>query len=117
MAALGTMHLLAAASTWVLSWPVAVSLTVLISLSFIGYWRRRRTLALEINVKGELSVQCDSNWREAKVLGSSLVLPYLAVLNLKVPNRSLPFYVLVFPDNVDAESFRRLRVWLKWGGD
>jgi len=117
LAVLCIMHLLAAVLAWLLPWPVATSLTVLISLSFIGCWRRRRALALEINAKCELSVQQDGNWREAKVLGSCLVLPYLTVLNLKVLNTSLPFNVLVLPDSVDAKSFRRLRVWLKWGGD
>ncbi|MFM9912332.1 MAG: protein YgfX [Methylophilaceae bacterium] len=117
MVALGAIHFLAAASVWVLPWLVAASLTVLILLSFMWFWRRRWAVALQINVKGALSVQQDGDWLEAKVLGSSLVLPYLTVLNLKLPNGRWPLNVVLLRDSVDAESFRRLRVWLKWMGN
>ncbi len=114
---LSIMHLLAVASVWVLPWPMALSLTVLTAFSFVWCWRRKRLVVLKMNVKGELFVQQQEEWLETKVLSSSLVLPYLTVLNLKVPNRRWSFNVLVLPDSVDAESFRRLRVWLKWGQD
>lgn len=114
--ALSAMHLLAAASVWVLPWPVAMGLTTLILLSFVWCWRHQQVYALQINVKGELFVQHGDEWREAEVLSSSLVLPYLTVLNLKLSNGRKPFHVVLLPDSVDAENFRRLRVWLKWGG-
>lgn len=53
-------------------------------------------------------------WHEAALLGSSFVAPYLAVLNLKPAGGRLVKPMVILPDAVNAEDFRRLRVWLKW---
>jgi hypothetical protein len=36
------------------------------------------------------------------------------VLNLRVPGEMLATHVLILPDNVETDAFRRLRVLLKW---
>lgn len=53
-------------------------------------------------------------WQEAVLLGSSFVAPYLTVLNLKPAGGRLVKHLVILPDAVNAEDFRRLRVWLKW---
>ena len=53
-------------------------------------------------------------WREARILGSSFVAPWLTVLNLRVEGLRLARHVVILPDNVDADTFRRLRVLLRW---
>lgn len=53
-------------------------------------------------------------WHEASLLGSSFVAPHLTVLNLKPAGGRLVKHLVILPDAVDAEDFRRLRVWLKW---
>lgn len=71
---------------------------------------------LEVTSSGELRCQVGTgDWLSARILDSSTVMPWLTVLNLKLPGRFLACHVLVTPDRVDAEEFRRLRVWLKWG--
>lgn len=51
-----------------------------------------------------------------KILHDSLVTPYLTVLNVLPQGAHFSRSVLILPDSLDAESFRQLRVWLKWGG-
>lgn len=53
--------------------------------------------------------------REAQLLGSSFVAPWLTVLNLKTADSPLARHVVIVPDAVDSEIFRQLRVRLKWG--
>jgi toxin CptA len=72
--------------------------------------------ALEVTVKSELRCKLRSGeWHMATALGSSTVTPWLTVLNLKLPGHRFACHVVLTPDRLDAEQFRRLRVWLKWG--
>lgn len=50
-----------------------------------------------------------------QVLRDSLVTPYITVLNILPQGARLAHSVVILPDSLDAESFRQLRVWLKWG--
>lgn len=50
-----------------------------------------------------------------RISKSSLVTPYLTVLNVSLPQRKGMRSVLILPDSMARDSFRRLRVWLKWG--
>lgn len=52
----------------------------------------------------------------ARLLGDSLVTPWLLVLNLKPEGARWARRVVVLPDSLDKEPFRELRIWLKWGG-
>ena len=49
------------------------------------------------------------------VLPDSLVTPLLVVLNIRLHGGRGTRSVLILPDSLDAESFRELRVWLRWG--
>jgi toxin CptA len=42
-------------------------------------------------------------------------MPWLTVLNLKLPGKRLVRHVILLPDALDENEFRRLRVWLRWG--
>ena len=49
-----------------------------------------------------------------KSVASKAMAPYLVVLNLKLPNKFLGSSVVILPDSIDGEEFRRLRVLLRW---
>ena len=49
------------------------------------------------------------------LLRNSLVTPYLVILNVKLFDHRRVRNLVVMPDSMDAESFRGLRVALKWG--
>lgn len=46
----------------------------------------------------------------------SFVSPWLVVLHLKQAARRFMLPVVVLPDAMDRKDFRKLRVWLRWGG-
>ncbi len=50
-----------------------------------------------------------------ELLRSSVVTPYLVVLNIAVSGQHRRRNVVLMPDSMEAESFRQLRVALKWG--
>jgi len=50
-----------------------------------------------------------------RMLRDSLATPFLTVLNVLPQGARLARSVVILPDSLDAESFRQLRVWLKWG--
>jgi toxin CptA len=53
---------------------------------------------------------------KGQVLRDSVVTPVLTVLNVSVQGMKSTRSVVVFPDSMDKERFRELRVLLKWGG-
>ncbi len=50
-----------------------------------------------------------------QMLHDSLVTPFITVLNVLPQGAHFARSVVILPDTLDAESFRQLRVWLKWG--
>lgn len=76
---------------------------------------RGAAVALEITSAGLFSVQTRRGaWIECEVLGSTYVASFLTVLNLKEQEKGALRHVVILPDSMDAEDFRRLRVWLRW---
>ena len=90
--------------------------------SAVFYFKRDGLLALPnsiIALHVHSDCQCEvkikqGEWIEAELLGTSFVAPYLTVLNFKVPGKRLAWHSVIFPDAVDREDFRQLRVLLKW---
>lgn len=79
-------------------------------------WRRytESLVLIELDHEGKLWVTMRNGLRHAaQVQGSSLVTAGLTVLNLKFEQGRAS--CLILPDAVEAEPFRRLRVWLRWG--
>jgi toxin CptA len=107
---------------WAGSWMLRL-LMVSILLASASYhvaqamgWLPGSVVALKLATDGALSIRRKrGDWVSVEVLGSSFVHPMLTIINLKLEARRFPVHVLLMPDVLDAESFRRLRVWLKWG--
>jgi len=75
----------------------------------------RAIVALEISEGGALLFQTRrGDWEKGTLLDSSFVAPYLTVLNLKSEGGRFARHVVILPDSVAADEFRRLRVWLRW---
>ncbi len=118
------MHGFAAAMLWLV--PLPHWFAALLMPVFLGSaWHTLRrdgfrtlprslmALRLDADCRCEFQTRAGA-WHEAALLGSSFVAPYLTVLNLKPAGGRLAKHLVIFPDAVDAEDFRRLRVWLKW---
>jgi hypothetical protein len=64
---------------------------------------------------GLLVRQRDVQECQALVQADSFVAAWLTVLNLRSVEDGKRYTLLLLPDNVAADSFRQLRVWLRWG--
>ena len=72
-------------------------------------------ITLEIASDDKLSIQTRrSEWIECEVLGSTYVTSFLTILNLKGIDSGRNTRAVILPDSLDAEDFRKLRVWLRW---
>lgn len=112
-----------------LPWLIKYSL-LLILLASTAYVIAGRVLllfpwsivALNITAKNELLLMRRDGVKLSglQVLKESVVHPYLTVLHYTDIDaawlrRCWPQQLLILPDAVAAESFRALRVWLRWG--
>ena len=52
---------------------------------------------------------------QGEISGSSVVTPFLIILHVLPQALRGVRYVVIFPDSMDKERFRELRVRLKWG--
>lgn len=50
-----------------------------------------------------------------RISGSSVVTPVITVLNVLPNAQKAALHIVIFPDSMDKEQFRELRVLLKWG--
>jgi toxin CptA len=74
--------------------------------------------AIEITSDHRINVETRAaGWCEYEVLGSTYVTPYLTVLNLRQSGTRSARHVLLLPDSLNADDFRKLRVWLRWKED
>lgn len=72
--------------------------------------------AIEVHEGGGAEVEMrGGEHHEARVLGTTYVSAAMCVVNLRIAGRLFAKHAVVVPDNADAESFRQLRVWLRWG--
>ncbi len=72
-------------------------------------------VALRVSKDNLLSVQTRrGEWRDFNVAGSSFVTSTLTVLNLRAADSHRMQNVVLLPDSMAAEDFRRLRTWLRW---
>lgn len=84
-------------------------------------WRNAGLFAPSSNVSlmmdGDRIVLTSRNGKQVtgKVMPDSLVTPLLTVLNVLPQDTHWTRSVVILPDSMDAESFRLLRVCLKWG--
>lgn len=121
---LGLAHAAAAGAVLVVDVPIWLQLFLLVligtscGLCLYGPALLRSgeaIIGLEIGEGGSLSFQTRrGEWREGAVLGSSFVSPYLTVLVVRTEAKLFARHVVIMPDSLAAEDFRRLRVRLHW---
>lgn len=78
-------------------------------------------VALNVDRHNQLTlVLANGRQLPAQVSRDSVVTPYFTVVNCKVKDapfwaRVLATKLVIVPDMLDAEPYRQLRVWLRWG--
>ncbi len=115
---------LATAALFALGWPLwsEVLLGILLALNLWHCLHRYAWLlapesctALVVSDEGARLLQRDGRELQCVLFSSSLVTPYLVVLNAAVEGVRGARSIVVMPDSLDQSAFRQLRVWMKWG--
>ena len=101
--------------------PLRLGLLACIAASFIhalygpALLRAQNSVVAVVLKEEGFSIQVRGGaWHAATLQDSSFVAPYLTVLNVRVPGWRFTRHVVIMPDSLDAETFRQLRVWLRW---
>lgn len=125
--AVSTVHFAAAVLLWLLPVPVIgqALIGVAIAASLIYYMAVDATLhaansivALELRAGRKIACLTRRGaWLDCMPLGSSYVSSWLTVIVLRAGGSWSTRRVILVPDNVAAEDFRRLRAWLRWSNE
>lgn len=117
-------HALGAAALWLTPfaavWSLAGSLALAAHLVWIlrkHTWRNAAGSVVELELRQNCSVSLLTSagrWVDYQVSRATFVSPLLTVLDLRAEAGHRRCSVLIAPDSLDADSFRRLRVWLRW---
>ena len=122
--ALSGAHLLAGVGLWLAPLPLAWA--VVGSLGLAGHlvlvlrrdaWRTAAASVVGLELRTDRSARACSPaglWSDYRVAGSSFTSPVVAVVNLSAAGRGRGRTILIAKDDLDADTFRRLRVWLGW---
>ncbi|MBS0298779.1 MAG: hypothetical protein JSR32_02410 [Proteobacteria bacterium] len=121
---LGLAHCAAGAVLWPLALPLGVKavIVILLVISLIYYLRKDALLtasdaAMALTLTDEMT--CILTMRSGQAIAcrisdNTFVAPYLTVINLQPTEKFFLRSVTILPDSIDAEEFRRLRIWLRW---
>ncbi|WP_455201660.1 protein YgfX [Kaarinaea lacus] len=112
-------------------WTIVVS-CLAITVSLLVSWSRAGWITRQLSLSSIWPNFAEAVWDEAdhwqlidehqqiypaKLMPSTYVSAQLVVINLRLDN--IPWYcrfraIVLLPDNIDSESFRRLRIRLRW---
>ena len=102
-------------------WWLKVVFITLLSGMLIYYFSKYAGLiypssivALTLDQGEVLLIQRDGSVLPGVVLGTTLVTPALIILNITLKDSARGKSVVIFPDGMERERFRALRVKLKW---
>lgn len=111
------VHSIAAACLIALPWPLILRFLFLplLGLSLVKALRPSRVVGLRMVGRDQLEcLLADGAPMVATVLADSTVFTRLIVLHLRIGNEKRPCSIALLPDQMTAEQFRLLRLWLRW---
>lgn len=122
--ALVALHLcaLVAAGLADLIWPyrlplaaaIVVSLYLTIKPAAARSTATGRACRLRARADGGLDLWRDDGWQAIELLPDTRVLSWCALLRYREPGGRASEPRLILPDSLDRDTFRRLRVWLRY---
>ena len=121
---LSAAHTIAICLVLALPLPIGLKLvtTLVFCVSLVFYLKRNARLAapnsivaLEIMEDCACAIETRSGKRlDCILLPTSYVSASLTILNLKADGEMLARHVVILPDSINPEDFRKLRVLLRW---
>lgn len=120
--ALIAVHLLGLAATLLIDTTYWVKALLIIAVAAsAGFYLRRAAdvpAHLHVDARGRLRLEGrDETARQVVMRPSSVVTPYAAIIGYRHDDapRARTRYLLLCADMLEAEAFRRVRVWLRFG--
>lgn len=121
---LSLVHFIAGGFLWPLALPLGAKILVVVLLIIsLGYYLRKDALlsaddavvAMQLeDDRGCILIMRSGQSITGRIAGSTFVAPYLTVINLRPAGKFFMRSVVILPDSMQMEEFRRLRVWLRW---
>lgn len=93
-------------------WPIAGTLALCLSA-----WhciRQRPSVVLRCSREGTLARTTAEGWQEQRLGHPMVVLPGFCLITLRPPAGGPASVLPILTDSLDAQDFRRLRVWFRW---
>jgi len=123
---IAAVGLLGATATLASDAPIALRVGVVVALAWAAVhaalahaWRRGRGAVhgFVTTLDGRIEVRRrDGRYVAGRVVPGSFVAPWLVVVRWLPEKAFFSKGIVAFPDSADTESFRRLRILLRWGG-
>ncbi|MBU0621249.1 MAG: hypothetical protein KJ795_05335 [Gammaproteobacteria bacterium] len=127
---LAALHLLLGAGALAALWslppvlPVSLSLSGVIAGWVLYRWHfdaklRSPHSCVALRLEGDEAVVMvlrDGRHVPGRLSATSLITPFLVILNVSLETRRLRRSLVLLPDCMGRQNFRRLRVALRWGG-
>lgn len=114
---LASAHGFALAGIWLAALPLWTRALMTAALFAGAAWSWRENASgprgLRISQSGQIEI-LDGEWQPAGIRGRPVVLPWLVSLTLE-PEAGKTRKLILWPDSTEADLFRKLRVWLRWG--
>jgi len=108
---------LAVTGIWLAAIPAwgQVLMTLGLIPAILLYWRKGLSSiqGLRITQSGQIEI-LQLDWQSATIKGQPVVLPWLVSLKV-APGGGKARRLMIWPDAVDKDSARKLRVWMNWG--
>ena len=111
------LHGLALGATWLAQLPLSIkiALSLLLTASLLWHGHQRGApIRLRCGKDGQLSRHADDEWHPVSLAAPPVLLPSLTILRLSNQDQKGKYPLLILPDSLSKEDFRRLRVWLRW---
>lgn len=105
------------AAPWVMGVKALLLSCLLVSGTLGWRWMAPRVECLRLLADGGMEGRLlgGANYESFALFGSATVHQWLTVF--RVAGEAGRFAVVIAPDSINAEDFRRLRVWLRWRAD
>lgn len=93
-------------------WLQGLGLALLMYVTFRG--QGQGGVHLQCQADGSLAMRREEEWRPVALLPGSIVNPWLSTIRYRSETGKRAGTLVLLPDSLAEDDFRRLRVWLKW---
>lgn len=115
---LAALHFLAGASLLLANLPVLAQTagTAILATSLALHFRSGPNTAFRCKSNGEMDIRINEFWQAAEWVAYRVVTPVFTLIRFRQAGSAHDHRLVLFPDTMPGEDYRRLRVWIRWLG-